>query len=241
MRSRFGTALLGLIVAQSLTGVLAAGAAATAAAQGDRGLVPLPVEELPVSLERIKRQLDRLRPTHEERSLLRLSYYIQVYGRSPRIDLMQGFDVHNGPVPYGAPTHAELLAVMSPREFRPAVVKLNSIIGWTFKSLNAPTDQELFPVSGNPKKRRSQDSRSSNAADVAHQRVPADVRERIRQLSSASGGNEVSISCPSWLKVTRICTAGHTYGAGAADAATSRSICRFSSTIRRFRVGKTYS
>ena len=61
----------------------------------------------------------------------------------PRIDLVQGFDVHNGPVPYGAPTHAELLAVMSPREFRPAVAKLNSIIGWsiigwTFESLNAP-------------------------------------------------------------------------------------------------------
>ncbi len=100
------------------------------------GLVPLPAEELPVPLERIKRQLDRLPPTHE-RSLLRLSYYIEVYGRLPRIDLVQGFDVHNGPVPYGAPTHAELLAVISPREFRPAVATLNNIIGWTFKSLNA--------------------------------------------------------------------------------------------------------
>ena len=85
------------------------------------------------------RQLDRLPPNHEERSLLRLSSYIEVYGRLPRIDLVQGFDVHNGPVPYGAPTHAELLAVMSPRELRPAVATLNSIIGWTFKSLNAPS------------------------------------------------------------------------------------------------------
>ena len=85
------------------------------------------------------RQLDRLPPTHEERRLLRLSYYIEVYGRLPRIDLLQGFDVHNGPVPYGPPTHAELLAFMSPRELRPAVAKLNSIIGWTFKSLNAPS------------------------------------------------------------------------------------------------------
>ena len=102
------------------------------------GLVPPPAETLPVSLERIKRQLDRLPLMHDERSLLRLSYYIEVYGRLPRIDLVQGFDVHNGPVPFGAPTHAELLAVMSPREFRPAVAKLNSIIGWTFKSLNAP-------------------------------------------------------------------------------------------------------
>ena len=100
--------------------------------------MPLPTATLPVSLERIKRRLDRLTPTHEERSLLRLSDYIEVYGRLPRIDLVQGFDVHNGPIPYGVPTHAELLAVMSPREFRPAVAKLNSIIGWTFKSLKAP-------------------------------------------------------------------------------------------------------
>ena len=111
---------------------------APAAAEGDRGLVLLPAVELPVSLKRITRQLDRLPPTHEARSVLRLSYYIQVYARSPRIDLVQGFDLHNGPVPYGAPTHAELLAVMSPREFRPAVATLNNIIGWTFKSLNPP-------------------------------------------------------------------------------------------------------
>ncbi len=109
-----------------------------AAAQGDRGLVPPPAEELPVSLDRITRQLDRLPLTHEERSVLRLSYYIQVYARSPRIDVVQGFDLHNGPVPYGAPTHAELLAVMSPREFQPAVARLNRIVGGTFKRLNAP-------------------------------------------------------------------------------------------------------
>ena len=90
------------------------------------------------ALERIKRQLDRLPPTHKERSLLRLSYHIEVYGRLPRIDQVEGFDVYNGPVPYGAPTHAELLTVMSPRELRPAVAELNSIIGWTFKSLYAP-------------------------------------------------------------------------------------------------------
>ena len=51
------------------------------------------------ALERIKRQLDRLPPTHTERSVLRLSYYIEVYGRLPETDQVQGFDVHNGPVP----------------------------------------------------------------------------------------------------------------------------------------------
>ena len=127
-----------LIVTLSLTIVLAAAAAPNAGAQDDRDLVPLPAEELPVSLERIKRQLDRLPPTRKERSLLRLSYYIEVYGRSPRIDIVRGFDVHNGPVPCGAPTHSEMLTAMSSREHRPAVVNLNGVIGWTFRSLNAP-------------------------------------------------------------------------------------------------------
>ena len=131
--------VLGMVV--GLAAMLAVASIAAAAPQSDQQ-ISHPIENRLSkgdALERIKRQLDRLPPTHTERSVLRLSYYIEVYGRLPRIDLVQGFDVHNGPVPYGAPTHAELLAVMSPRELRPAVAKLNSIIGWTFKSLNAPS------------------------------------------------------------------------------------------------------
>ena len=55
-------------------------------------------EDLPVSLERIKRQLNRLPVGDEERSLLHLSYYVEVYGRAPRINVIQHFDIHNGQV-----------------------------------------------------------------------------------------------------------------------------------------------
>lgn len=126
-----------ILVTLSLTVAVVATASLRLDAQGSRD-VPLPADELPVSRDRIKRQLDRLPPTQQERSLLRLNYYIDVYGRSPRINIVRGFDVYNGPVPYGSPTHGEMLEAMSSREHRPPVVNLNGVIGWTFRSLNGP-------------------------------------------------------------------------------------------------------
>ena len=97
----------------------------------EAGVDPLPAEELSVSLERIKQKLAQLGPAQS--SLLRLDYYVQVYGRAPKIDVLQAFDVHSGPVPYGAPTHAELLSLILPPE-SPAPPLLLSpgidIIGW---------------------------------------------------------------------------------------------------------------
>ena len=97
----------------------------------EAGLDPLPAEERPVSLQRIKRKLAQLGPAQS--SLLRLDYYVEVYGRAPKIDVLQAFDVHSGPVPYGAPTHAELVSLILPPE-SPTPPLLPSpgidIIGW---------------------------------------------------------------------------------------------------------------
>ena len=93
----------------------------------------LNAEELPVSLERIKRQLDRLPVGDWERNLLRLSYYVEVYGRAPRINVIQNFDIHNGPVPYGAPSHAKMIAVTMSRELRTPAATSFPVIGWTWK------------------------------------------------------------------------------------------------------------
>ena len=90
-------------------------------------------EALPISLERIKRQLDRLPVRDEERNLLYLSYYVEVYGRAPRINVIQNFDIHNGQVPYGAPSHAEMIAVATPREFRTPALMAFPLFGWTGK------------------------------------------------------------------------------------------------------------
>ncbi len=94
---------------------------------------PLRAEELPVSLERIKRKQAQVAPAQS--SLLRLDYYVEVYGRAPKIDVLQAFDVHSGPVPYGAPTHAELLSLILPPESRTSPLLLIpgiDIIGWIF-------------------------------------------------------------------------------------------------------------
>ena len=71
----------------------------------------LEAEELGVSLARIQRRLDRLPDVHDT-SVLRLNFYVQVYGRAPELNLFEGFDVHNSPVPYGVPTHDQMMAVM---------------------------------------------------------------------------------------------------------------------------------
>ena len=108
--------------------------AGSATAQESSETPRLNVKELPVSLERIRRQLDRLAVRDAKRNLLRLNYYVEVYGRAPRINVIQNFDIHNGPVPHGAPSHAEMLAVTRPREFRtPAAISFFPVLGWTWK------------------------------------------------------------------------------------------------------------
>ena len=95
--------------------------------------------KLPVSLDRIKRQLSRSEQTAKNGSILRLSYYVDVYSRSPAVDLIRNtFDLSDGPVPYGAPTHQEMLNAMTPRQWRAPAINLNHFFGWTMKSLNAP-------------------------------------------------------------------------------------------------------
>jgi hypothetical protein len=72
-----------------------------------------------IDLDRIKRGLAE---TAEDDSgdPLRLRFRVEVVGIAPKIDFLEGFDVA-GPLPYGAPTHREVLDVITPREFRTPV------------------------------------------------------------------------------------------------------------------------
>lgn len=94
---------------------------ATAAAQDQ-----VDVSKMGVSLERIRRDLV---PDARERvggSPLNLQIHVEVFGRAPEIDFLEGFDV-SGPVSYGPPTHREVLDVLTPREFRSPVMPLSAI------------------------------------------------------------------------------------------------------------------
>lgn len=109
--------------------------AQTAASQDGATSDILAAEDLGISLARIQNRLDTLPSDPNARSILRLNYYVQVYGRTPPLDLFLDFDIHNAPIPYGAPVHNELLAVMHSNPLYPSAVSLNPIAGWAWKSL----------------------------------------------------------------------------------------------------------
>ncbi len=90
------------------------------------------VDALPFSLARIKRELAEAPPLVQD--VLRLHYYIEVYGKRRELDILGDFDLVHGPVRYGAPTHREFLDLVTPQEFRapPAdlTVLTTAIIKW---------------------------------------------------------------------------------------------------------------
>ncbi len=111
--------------------VLVAASGVDAAAQETEPAV-LPAVELPVNLERLKRKLAALPSSDEERSLLKLDFYVEVYARAPRLNPLDGFDIHTGPVPFGGATDAELRALWTPQEFSTPAADIGSVLGWIF-------------------------------------------------------------------------------------------------------------
>jgi hypothetical protein len=78
-----------------------------------------------VDLGRIKRQLAETTAEGEGMSgdPLRLHIRVDVVGIAPKIDFLEGFEV-DGAVPYGPPTHQEVLDVLTPQEYRSPVVPI---------------------------------------------------------------------------------------------------------------------
>ena len=108
----------------AFTAWILAGVATTAAAQVD-------VKLLPISLHRIQRELQQSSTETQSHEGLRLRYQIDVYGRAPAIELFTKADnLRSGPVPYGAPTHKEMLNMMTPQEFRAPVMDFTSFMRW---------------------------------------------------------------------------------------------------------------
>ena len=104
----------------ALPGRLQAGPSPQDSTGGDPNL--LRAEELPVSLARIRRKLAQAPPSHA--SLLRLDVYVEVVGKAPAFHIFEGVDLHAGPVPYGAPTHSDMIRHVTPEEFRAPSISL---------------------------------------------------------------------------------------------------------------------
>jgi hypothetical protein len=111
---------LGIASAQTVT------PAANTAPGLNRVAAAVDVTRLPIDMRRIERRF-RQTEFREERDGLNLRYFVDVYAKAPDIVLFTPQDnLYYGPVPYGAPTHMEMLQMMTPQEFRGSTLMLGS-------------------------------------------------------------------------------------------------------------------
>ena len=84
---------------------------------------------LPISIERIKHQLDTLPVVTDPRDILRLNFVIRVYAMAPKINVFKHFDLYHGPVRSSTPTHTIMREMTTPQEFRsPAIFSTPNLL-----------------------------------------------------------------------------------------------------------------
>ena len=84
------------------------------------------VESLGMSFERIKREL-RILPPSTAKTPLKLEYYVEVQGLAPPIPIFRPGELTTGPVPYGAPTHWDMMTHVTPEAFKAGTVPVSSL------------------------------------------------------------------------------------------------------------------
>jgi hypothetical protein len=90
----------------------------------------LDVSQLPLNLDRIQRELRRS-SIREEREGLNLRYVVEVFGQAPPLVIFtKEGDLATGPVPYGAPTHSEMIEHVTPKEYRAPVADFSALLRW---------------------------------------------------------------------------------------------------------------
>ena len=110
----------------SLIGLALFGAADRAFAQQ----TSVDVKRLPIDLAKVTRELRQSAAT-ESHNGLHIRYTVDVYGQSPRIELFTKQDnLGTGPVPYGAPSHQEMINHVTPQEYRAPYADISSLIRW---------------------------------------------------------------------------------------------------------------
>jgi hypothetical protein len=119
-----------LLIGLLIIGVAHAAAAQQTSADVSRVAIPVDVNRLPIDLAKITRQLRQTQST-ELPNGLHIRYTIDVYGAAPRIEFFTKEDnLQTGPVPYGAPTHGEMIYQVTPQEFRAPIADFGALIRW---------------------------------------------------------------------------------------------------------------
>lgn len=94
---------------------------------------PVDPNKFGVSLKRIEKglRLSELREKDkQDGTAFRLEYQIQVYGMAPKIDVLQGVDLLNGPVPGSAPSHRQFIEHVTPQIYRTPGLPLSAGLFW---------------------------------------------------------------------------------------------------------------
>jgi hypothetical protein len=87
---------------------------------------PPSVDSLGMSFARIKRGLRTLPPS-TAKTALKLEYYVEVQGLMPPIPLFKPGELTTGPVPFGAPTHRDMMDHVTPLAFKAGTVPISSL------------------------------------------------------------------------------------------------------------------
>ena len=134
------TAVLLFSLIQAAGAAAQGGSADGSGGKGDGSSVD--VSRLPLNLDRIKRQV-RQSTVRDESDGLRLRYVVDVFGQSPRIELFGGLENSlTGPAPYGAPTHQDMLQIMTPQEFSAPAANFGNLFRWLADKAKSKSDNK---------------------------------------------------------------------------------------------------
>lgn len=113
----------------AVTGDLATGVPANAQTPAAEP-TSVDVSKLPLDMGRIRRRLVTSTTT-EERDGLNLRYAVTVFGEAPRIKLFTPDDnLVFGRAPYGAPSHADLMQMITPKPFQAPAANFGAALRW---------------------------------------------------------------------------------------------------------------
>jgi hypothetical protein len=112
---------------------LAAGANAQtteSSAQPAPPATPEPTQQYGLNLARIQRGLQKS-AERQDYDGLNLRFYVNVYAPAPPIKLFTPLDnLLYGPSPYGAPTHRDMMNLMTPQEFSAPAADFSGLARW---------------------------------------------------------------------------------------------------------------
>ena len=88
------------------------------------------VTKLPIDFSRIQRRL-RTETARQQQEGLNLRFFVDVYAPAPPIVLFTPDDnLQLGPVPYGGPTHREVIQHITPREHSAPPADFSGLFRW---------------------------------------------------------------------------------------------------------------